>query len=145
VRDELYWKYRVFKEPFGKEDYPDEELIGHPAEVDAKYKSVEDDGNGFEVWADMDEVEGDFFVLRPEDDHHARVAMAAYAYSCSRDYPHLAADIVHMLNQISWEEETGQHRDDIPVEPEDYIDTTDGEGDHLTANVVEFLRRRKDG
>lgn len=130
-RDEHYWKYRVFHEPTPTQD------IGHPVPIKASYLDYENKDE--EVWANLEEVEGNFFVLRPEGDHHARVAMAAYAYSCRKDFPNLAADILGIINMIEWEEETGQSQGDFPLERDDYLNPN-GEG--LDDNVVQFLRRR---
>ncbi len=127
-KDEHYWKYRVFHEPSIDEN----DEIGHPVEMSAMYISVEPD-----EWEDVKEVTGSFFVLRPENDHHARVAMAAYAYSCRKELPHLAADIIGMIDQLEWEEETGQHRDDLPVTSEDRMDAS---GDQLNEATISYLR-----
>lgn len=96
-KDELYEKYRVFYEPEEPGD------VGHPVEVEASYR-----GPGLN-WFDLLEVDGAYFVLRPENDHHARVAMAAYAYSCRQEFPHLAVDIIQMIEGIEWEEANGEY------------------------------------
>ena len=134
-KDEHYWKYRVFHEPSAHED------IGHPVPVEALYLNVISDEDEVETWKELKEVEGSFFVLRPEKDHHARVAMAAYAYSCRKELPHLAADIIGMIESLEWEEETGQHRDDLPVTSEDRMDST---GDHLNEATISYLRDKKE-
>lgn len=131
-RDEHYVKYRVFHEPSEIN-----ENIGHPVPVEAIYATlIHPDGTwvGEEI---LNEVEGLFFVLRPEQDHYARQAIAAYAYACRRTHPHLAADLIAMIESLEWEEETGQHRDDMPLESEDYL-----EGEHLSDNVVQMLKQR---
>ena len=133
-KDEHYWKYRVFHEPSAHED------IGHPVPIYACHQ-VEPDNEDLEYWATVKEVQGSFFVLRPEKDHHARVAMAAYAYSCRKEMPHLAADIIGMIEQLEWEEETGQHRDDLPMTSEDRMDAT---GDHLNEATISYLRDKKE-
>lgn len=38
-----------------------------------------------------------YFVLDPKHDRHARVALAAYAESVRRDYPHLSDDLRAMV------------------------------------------------
>lgn len=102
-KDELYVKYRVFYEPTDSDFLVDE--VGHPAPMEARF--LQEDKDRFQVWADAKEVEGPYYVLRPREDHHARVAMAAYAYSCAREYPQLATDLLMIVNSIIWEEETG--------------------------------------
>ena len=136
-RDEHYIKYRVFHEP-SDDVLDDPEGIGHPVPVEAYYPSSI---GKLGEWDEqpLEEVDGLFFVLRPENDEFARVAMAAYAYACRREFPHLAADIIMMIEGLEWEEQTGQHRDDIPVDSDDYLDPS---GEHLSDNVVTILRER---
>lgn len=43
------------------------------------------------------ETPGWCFVLAPETDRHAKVALAAYAASCAADYPYLARDLYAKL------------------------------------------------
>lgn len=99
-RDRLYDKYRLFYEP--TEDTPD----GHPVRVMANYfvrvdlPSGYQDGAG-EIWHPLQEVEGFYFVLRPESDEHARVALAAYAQSCQKDYPRLSEDLYDVLDSMN--------------------------------------------
>ncbi len=126
-KDEHYWKYRVFHEP------PDEDDIGHPVPIEALYLTDEIT----DEWSSAKEVEGTFFVLRPEHDHHARVAIAAYAYSVRVELPHLAADLIGMIEGIEWEEETGQHRDDLPTDSNDSMDAS---GEHLGQAAVSYLK-----
>jgi hypothetical protein len=38
-----------------------------------------------------------YFVLRIDDDPHARAALVAYAASCAREYPALASDLLVAL------------------------------------------------
>lgn len=132
-KDTHYWKYRVFHEPLIDED----DVIGHPVEIEVTYLSNEMTGE----WSEVEEVKGTFFVLRPENDHHARVAMAAYAYSCRKELPHLAADLIGMIESLEWEEETGQHRDDLPVTSEDRMDAA---GDHLGETAISYLRDKSE-
>lgn len=78
-QDGLYEKYRVFKEPDDAET--------HPVQVDAfwmksRTKRIE-----------LEEVEDFVFVLKPDTDPHALVALSAYAMSVKKDKPHLAADL----------------------------------------------------
>jgi len=132
-KDQLYIKYRVYHEPTLTPHMEDK--VGHPVPVKSTY--LEHDDHEFETWTEMEEVMGLYFVLRPEGDHHARVAMAAYAYSCRQEFPHLAADIIKMVEEIEWEEQTGGNKGDFPLDDEDYIS-----GDHLSDNVVEILRKK---
>jgi len=134
-RDEHYDKYRVFYEP---PDGAIEEDVGHPVPVKTEFMVTSDDGHGLEIWAELEEAEGMFFVLRPENDIYARIAMATYAYACRQEFPHLAADLIVMIESLEWEEQTGMHRDDFPVDSDDYMESIGGE--HLADNVVEILR-----
>lgn len=78
--DGLYEKYRVFKEPEAEE---------HPVGVIATWH----DGR-FNYRGPLEEIMDSFvFVLKPDTDHHARVALAAYAESVSREKPKLANDL----------------------------------------------------
>ncbi len=90
-----YTKYRVFREP--DIDSPG----GHPVDVMANYLAgfeFDTEGKG-EVWEPLEEVtDGMFFVLRPTKDHHARVALAAYAASCAKEHPLLSDDLFDMLH-----------------------------------------------
>ena len=63
--------------------------------------------------------------------------MAAYAYSCRKELPHLAADLIGMIESLEWEEETGQHRDDLPIDSSDRMDAS---GEHLGQGAVSYLR-----
>ena len=86
-KDGLYTKYRVFREP----DVETQE--GHPVEVIA-YCFV----NGPDEGTSIEEVDdGMLFVLRPANDRHAQVALAAYAESCRDEMPQLSADVLDML------------------------------------------------
>lgn len=51
--------------------------------------------------ADDGSVVDGCFVLRPDRDPHARVALQAYAESCQEENPALAADIFRWLIQIT--------------------------------------------
>jgi hypothetical protein len=123
-RDEHYVKYRVFHEP---EDVGD---LGHPVPIEAEYPMQIDSHGTWSLIRSLEEVEGLFFVLRPENDHYARVAMAAYAYACRKEYPHLASDIIQMIEELEWQEETGQYGDDDD-EPH---------GDAPPDNVVQMMK-----
>ena len=50
---------------------------------------------------DGEPAEGVFFVLKPEKDLHARVAVKAYADACKGDDPKLAKDLYDLLDLIS--------------------------------------------
>jgi hypothetical protein len=136
-RDELYDKYRVFYEP-----HDVDADIGHPAPIKAEYLQVGEDDHGIETWGELQEADGLHFVLRPEGDVYARIAMATYAYACRKEFPRLAADIIVMIEGLEWEEETGQHRDDFPMDRDDYMESIGGE--HLADNVVAILRGKLD-
>lgn len=83
--DGLYAKYRVFREP-------DNVLEGdHPVGVDAVYRNEK----GIEDF--MEEVKEFVFVLKPDSDPHAKVALAAYAQSVSREKPLLSLDLWEVL------------------------------------------------
>ncbi len=84
-RDDLHIKYRVFREP---QDTTDD----HPVEMTATYE-IDD---GFNT-AQAEELTRFVFVLVPESDYHARVAIAAYAASVERDRPALASDLMDVL------------------------------------------------
>ena len=85
-RDKFYDKYRLFYEPNTETE------DGHPVAVVADYRTGYD-MHGGELWLPMTEVEDFFFVLRPKTDHHARVALSAYAASCQETYPQLSNDL----------------------------------------------------
>lgn len=130
-RDEHYWKYRVFHEPM-----INDEDISHPVKVDAKFLSEED--SEFEVWDELREVDGTFFVLRPEGDKHARVALATYAYSVASEFPNLAKDILMILGEIDWEEQTGQNKGDFPLSK----NNLNVHGEDFPDNIIELIRNR---
>lgn len=91
--DGVYIKYRVFREPEG-------EGIEHPVEVDAQYLYKKyDEGTGVtEMWhQELEEVTEFVFPLKPDTDHHARVALAAYAASVRVEKPSLASDLEDLL------------------------------------------------
>lgn len=50
----------------------------------------------------MEAVESFVFVLKPNHDHHARVALSAYAASCAIDKPQLSKDLYDLLSQDEW-------------------------------------------
>lgn len=110
-RDEFYWKYRVFHEP--KNENFDADNIGHPAPIGEMSYLAYEDPNGIQSFQEFEEVEGNFFVLRPDSDHHARVALAAYAFSCRQELPHLSTDLMSMLSDIDYEEITGLLPDNV--------------------------------
>lgn len=78
-QDGLYDKYRVFREPV---DAPE-----HPVDIHAVWMKTK---IGPTI---LEEVEGFVFVLKPDTDPHAEVALAAYAMSVKEDKPQLARDL----------------------------------------------------
>ena len=94
----LYTKYRVFREP------EEETIDGHPVRAVASY-FVEYQGPDGEVWAPLEEVEEFVFVLKPDNDHHAQVAVAAYAASCRLESPQLSNDLTEMLGMFLTDED----------------------------------------
>lgn len=109
--DQFHWKYRVFHEPTDEEF--DVANIGHPVPMGEMTYLAYEDPNGVQSYQELEEVEGHFFVLRPDSDHHARVAMAAYAFSCRQEFPHLANDLMTILTDIDYEEITGDLPDNV--------------------------------
>lgn len=111
--DEYYDKYRVFREP-------DHDRLQHdklnPVPFHAEFMAEET--SEYEVWEDAQEIEGFFFVLRPEKDHHARVALAAYIASCKEELPNLSADLEILLAGAYYRVESGEDPDP-PFEPEE--------------------------
>lgn len=129
-RDEHYVKYRVFREPTAHIN------IGHPVPINAEFLAEPENISGIETWEVLEEVDGAFFVLRPENDNYARIAIAAYAYACRQEFPHLAVDLIQMIEGIEWEESTGQYSND----QEDY--TEEPSGEQMSGNVIEMLKKR---
>lgn len=84
--DGLYDKYRVFREPDNVEE--------HPVGMDAYYTNSQGREDRLE------EVREFVFVLKPDSDHHARVALAAYAASVEIDKPQLAQDLKEVLGDL---------------------------------------------
>lgn len=97
----LYEKYRVFREPLrdSQGNPPDE----HPVSLDppvwlTKVPGVAAPGTDpFQIVEPLVEVTAFTFVLKPDSDRHARVAIAAYAWSVRDDDPALAQDLLDML------------------------------------------------
>lgn len=117
-KDELYEKYRVFREPdHGRLQHDKLDPVPFHAEF-----LTEEDGE-YEVWEYAEEVEGFFFVLRPESDHHARVALAAYMASCKEEFPNLSADLEMVLAGAYYKIDTGEDPDPRPTrdEPEELV------------------------
>lgn len=83
----LYFKYRVFREP--------DDVVSHPAEIQATYET--DDWRS----AVLEEVKEFIFPLKPDTDHHARVALAAYAFSVAIDDPQLAEELLDILSDLT--------------------------------------------
>ena len=50
---------------------------------------------------DGEPADGIFFVLKPDSDVHARVAVRAYAEACYDENPELSDDLLDMLDLIS--------------------------------------------
>lgn len=97
-RDMLYEKYRVFHNP-DPNDYAS--VIGSSGvKIRAEFFAGNDTEkmHGGEIWLPLEEVEGFAFVLKPETDHHARVALAAYMASCANEFPQLSDDLKDILN-----------------------------------------------
>jgi hypothetical protein len=83
--DKLFDKYRVFYSP--------EE--GNPAvAVEASYRTMFGDE---EVLVRMKEVTDFVFVLRPEVDEAAQVALGAYALAVRKTKPELAQDLLSVI------------------------------------------------
>lgn len=97
--DGLYYKYRVFREP---DDVPT-----HPVIMTAYYKINYELGGREDPIGYAEEVTDFIFPLKPDTDHHARVALAAYAVSVSEEKPHLARDLFDVLRDMMEEVEEG--------------------------------------
>lgn len=95
--DELFPKYRVFREP--EDDLPEDRRPpsdeGHPVRMIATYPAPLS-RSGYEL---AEEVQGFLFVLKPDSDHHARVALSAYAASVAPFKPGLAKDLRDVLSE----------------------------------------------
>ena len=87
IDDGLVDKYRVFRIPANVEG----------AELDLLPTL---DAEGTQVV--LQEVDAFTFVLKPNNDHHARVAIAAYAASCTIEKPQLSKDLYDLLSQDEW-------------------------------------------
>lgn len=99
--DGLYYKYRVFKEP--ERDSQGNPLPEHPIPLDpplweANY--LDRDGNVVHLVEELEEVTDFIFPLKPDTDHHARVALAAYAASVTEEKPLLARDLFAVLRDL---------------------------------------------
>ncbi len=89
----LYPKYIVYR-------WPDDHWGDEP-QYRADYLadvSVGPEGKG-EVWFEMEQPGGFLFVLKPDSDQHARVALAAYAESVRPSDPSLASDLEMVLGE----------------------------------------------
>jgi hypothetical protein len=84
--DGLYNKYRVFREPENVEE--------HPTDLEAIYQ----DSDGATRFSE--EVREFVFVLKPDSDRHARIAIAAYAESVDLEKPQLAEDLREILRVL---------------------------------------------
>ncbi len=89
-KDGLYFKYRVYREP--------QDALSHPTPMMVTYNSLEGVGAGKSALAE--EVPSFVFVLKPDSDHHARVALAAYAKSVALDKPRLHDDLMEILSDF---------------------------------------------
>lgn len=89
--DGLVDKYRVFRVP---------SEVHFPAEVDLLPTVEFDDGEQMS----LPEVTAFVFVLKPNNDRSARVALAAYAESCKLEKPMLSKDLYDLLSQDEWGE-----------------------------------------
>lgn len=89
--DGLVDKYHVFKSPSG-------------VDISRAYASYAGQSyiGGGEISGTMREVESFVFVLKPNHDHHARVAIAAYAASCSVEKPVLSQQLLQMVEDGEW-------------------------------------------
>lgn len=88
--DGLVDKYHVFRSP--------------PVEVTGTHASYEGRSliGGGAISGIMQEVDAFVFVLKPNNDHHARVALAAYAASCAITKPQLSRELYGMLDDGEW-------------------------------------------
>ncbi len=83
MKDALYEKYRVFREPKNSPE--------HPAEIVAYWVNPNtEDGYEYPV---LSEVREFVFVLKPDTDKHALLALKVYAELVAGDYPKLAEDL----------------------------------------------------
>ncbi len=99
--DGLYDKYRIFKEP------QDDGGLAHPVPIYGPYQVppsinpnnyIEGEALSIGFRSPLEEVQDFVFVLKPDHDRHARVALAAYAWSCMDEKPALAEDLLQVLN-----------------------------------------------
>jgi len=87
-KEGLYAKYRVFYEPVNVDEHP-VPIVDGPV-----YRDLGGDDE------DMDEVQSFVFVLKPDTDHHALVALAAYAASVKYDDPELSRDLMQIIEEL---------------------------------------------
>lgn len=101
--DGLYDKYRVFKEP------QDDESNGHPVPLYGPYQIppsinpnnyIEGEALSIGFRSPLEEVTDFVFVLKPDSDPHARVALAAYAQSVRYEKPQLYDDLWEILKDV---------------------------------------------
>jgi hypothetical protein len=90
LEDWLYEKYRVFKEP--------DDVYEHPAQVQCIYLSTGLLADGDDVWYPMEEVQDFFFVLKPDTDKYALIALKTYAALVEEEYPQLSQDLLSALS-----------------------------------------------
>lgn len=109
-KDGLYDKYRVFREP--SRDSQGAPVSEHPVPLAGGpiflSKFTNRGGEEVDIVTEISEITDEFlFVLKPETDPHARVALAAYAWSVREEKPLLHADLWDVLRQWVWDEGDG--------------------------------------
>lgn len=100
--DGLYYKYRVFREP--------DNVPTHPVLMTAYYKINYELGGKEDPIGYAEEVTDFIFPLKPDTDHHARVALAAYAASVAEEKPRLSKDLFEVLRDLY---DTGSEEENI--------------------------------
>lgn len=91
----LYSKYRVFREP--QEDDARNPVTEHPVHLHPPSFDTPTKDPKWMMSTPLEEVEGFVFVLKPDNDPHARVAIAAYAWSVKGEDPALWGDLMNVL------------------------------------------------
>lgn len=104
--DGLYEEYRVFKEPADVSEHPvplHHEPTYDPATYEGPIGWMRDrqEGSVHSILPRaLEEVEAFIFPLKPDNDVHARVAIAAYAESVRGEKPQLASDLRDVLDSL---------------------------------------------
>jgi len=93
----LYAKYRVFREPQFDDARNPIEIHPVPLECGPVYGTPADKDSDLTIISAMEEITDFVFVLKPENDPHARVAIAAYAWSVKGEDPSLWGDLMNVL------------------------------------------------